>query len=76
LREYVDSAQAVFGPMELAGHLAPSFYDKLIHTINPRHNPSYEVWIYRPGRRSSFLPSGDIGVDTAEITGRPALPLN
>jgi uncharacterized membrane protein len=43
----VDSAQAVFGPLTPAFRVRPSPYDRLLHTLNPRHNPSYEGWVYR-----------------------------
>jgi len=43
----VDSIQTRFGRVEPVFHVHPSAYDWLLHTLNPRHNPSYEGWVYR-----------------------------
>lgn len=45
---YVDSVEKILGPVRLAWHVKPSAYDWLLYHLNPRHNRSYEAWIYRP----------------------------
>ncbi|MCK5128040.1 MAG: hypothetical protein KAR42_17420, partial [candidate division Zixibacteria bacterium] len=48
LSRYLDSAQAVFGPLERVRDFEPSFYDNLLHLLNKRHNPSFKCYMYRP----------------------------
>ncbi|MBI5267320.1 MAG: hypothetical protein HY851_08820, partial [candidate division Zixibacteria bacterium] len=43
----VDSVEAQFGRVEPVFQVNASPYDWVLHTLNPRHNPSYEGWVYR-----------------------------
>lgn len=45
---YVDSVQRVVGPMDPVRHFDPSAYDQLLYQLNPKHNRSYECWLYQP----------------------------
>lgn len=47
-RAYIDSVQRVVGPMDPVRHFQPSAYDQLLYQLNPKHNRSYECWLYRP----------------------------
>ncbi len=47
VERYVDSAQTVVGSMAMERVIEPSFYDWLLYKMNPKHNQSYEAWIYR-----------------------------
>lgn len=44
---YLDSIQVRYGPMTLVRNFQPSFYDRLMHRLNPRHYGTYEAWVYR-----------------------------
>lgn len=47
MNEYLDSAIAVFGQMEYYDTIEPSFYDNILHKMNPRYNPSFKAIIYK-----------------------------
>jgi len=47
LEEYLDSVNANFGPVTFQRTIEPSYYDNLLHSLNPKHNPSYKTWIYK-----------------------------
>ena len=53
----LDSVQAQFGRVEPVFHVRPSAYDWLLNALNPRHNPSYEGWVYRRAGDSAILTS-------------------
>jgi hypothetical protein len=48
LASYRDSLSRRVGPIELAFHVEPSLIDNIVHRLNPRYNPSEEVWVFRP----------------------------
>jgi hypothetical protein len=47
LEEYLDSINTIFGPVTLHRTIEPSSIDNLLHSLNPKHNPSYKTWIYK-----------------------------
>ena len=44
---YLDSLETRYGELILDYYQPPSSYDWLAHALNPRHNRSFEAWIYR-----------------------------
>jgi hypothetical protein len=44
---YRDSLIRYCGPVDELFYVGPSIVDHLLHAVNPRHNPSNEVWAYR-----------------------------
>lgn len=47
-----DSVIARFGPIEPVLHVEPSLYDRVMHSLNPNHNDSFEAFVYRPEQGS------------------------
>ncbi len=45
---YSDSISSRIGAIEEAFHVEPSLVDKVLHAMNPNHNLTNEVWVYRP----------------------------
>lgn len=50
LTSCLDSLTRVYGPLELWQRCEASWYDRLLHVMNPRHNDTFEAYIYRPAR--------------------------
>lgn len=44
---YLDSLYVRYGPMTLVRHFPSSWYDRMMHRLNPRHYAAYEAWVYR-----------------------------
>lgn len=44
----VDSLSTVYGEILSWRQVEPSWYDWLLHRMNPRHNDTFEAYIYRP----------------------------
>lgn len=51
LPAYVDSLQARVGLIREEFHVRASLIDRVLHRLNPAHNPTKEVWVFRPDRR-------------------------
>ena len=45
----VERLSSVLGPLTLERTVAPSFYDWLLHRMNPRHNVNLTAFVYRAG---------------------------
>ncbi len=45
---YIDSLVSRTGPLQLWLHVPPTFLDRILHGLNPRHNPRNESWVFRP----------------------------
>ena len=43
----LDTLSARYGRASLLERISPSFFDALLHRMNPRHNDAYESYIYR-----------------------------
>ncbi|HSG99004.1 MAG TPA: glycosyltransferase family 39 protein [candidate division Zixibacteria bacterium] len=46
LTAYRDSAESVVGPLTHAFTVEPSVYDRLLHALNPSHNPHFKAEVY------------------------------
>lgn len=46
-QRYLDSLNVRYGPMTLVTHFESSWYDRMMHRLNPRHYAAYEAWVYR-----------------------------
>ncbi len=46
LEAYLDSTQSVLGELEFQFSVEPSYYDELLHALNPRHNPDFAAYVY------------------------------
>jgi hypothetical protein len=44
---YLDSLRTLFEKPVLVGYIDPSTVDYLLHVMNPKHNKTHEVWMYR-----------------------------
>ncbi len=47
LSETLDSLQMPDAQFAQSLHITPSLMGQILHWLNPRHNPTYEVWVYR-----------------------------
>ena len=47
LERYRDSLVSRAGPVDLAFYIGPSTIDLILHGLNPEHNVTNEVWVYR-----------------------------
>jgi hypothetical protein len=47
LGRYEDSLKLVASDMQEAARIAPSAVDRMLHLLNPGHNPRNEAWIFR-----------------------------
>ncbi len=47
LSRYVDSLELHVGSVREEFHVGPSTVDWLLNKINPKYNPTHEVWVYR-----------------------------
>ena len=47
LNHYKDSIISRAGPIEQVFHVGPSTVDYILHKLNPSHNRTNEVWVYR-----------------------------
>lgn len=60
LSVYLDSLRPFLGELEPAFYERPSLMDLVLHKLNPRHNRTNDVWVYRPvsadGRKGSAEP--------------------
>ncbi|MCH7878410.1 MAG: hypothetical protein IH914_03730 [candidate division Zixibacteria bacterium] len=48
LPAYLDSTQSALGELEFQFSVEPSYYDELIQTLNPKHNPDFAAYVYTP----------------------------
>ncbi|MEW6051661.1 MAG: glycosyltransferase family 39 protein [Candidatus Zixiibacteriota bacterium] len=48
LEATLDSVAAHLGPMTQVTHITASYYDQLLYRLNPKHNDSFEAYIFRP----------------------------
>ncbi len=55
---YEDSLTRRVGPIEMVLHIEPSLIDHVLHRLNPKHNPSWEVWVYQPAPPAGKQPDG------------------
>lgn len=47
IQDYLDSLEIHLGTFEQLYHVGPSTIDYVLHLLNPRHNPTYEAWVYK-----------------------------
>lgn len=47
LNAYIDSVSKYCGTLAPHFEVGPSRYDRLLHWINPDHNPDYHAWVMR-----------------------------
>lgn len=48
LQLYRDSLTSRVGSIEEVFHVEPSLVDYILHVMNPKHNRTNEVWVYKP----------------------------
>ncbi len=47
LQRYIDSLETKIENLEQLYYIGPSTIDYILHLLNPRHNPTYEAWVYK-----------------------------
>ncbi|MBU0985133.1 MAG: glycosyltransferase family 39 protein [candidate division Zixibacteria bacterium] len=59
LPAYLDSVRVTWGEADLMFRVGPSTIDYVLHVLNPKYNPTHEMWAYRLGEKGAVDGAND-----------------